>query len=665
MSDLETAVWPRARLGEAMARLAGPRRRVEATFEDFTYAGAARLLRRRQPFICLLDGPTGPSCLAVLGARSGRVRVLPPDLRVLSVPEAAVRGLLLGDLERPAAAAVDSLLAAAGVPSERRPRARAAVLDERLGEEIAGRACLLDLSPGAPFAGQVLRSRLPFQLPAFIGAHAAQYALWLLSWWVAGRAVLAGRPDAGQLMLWAALLLALVPFRLLATWLEGAIGVEAGRLLRRRLMRGALKLQPDEIKMEGAGHLLGRVMESEAVESLAVTGGLLTLIAVLELVAVAVVLLFASPLHALLLMVWACVMLYLAFAYLRQRRAWTRARLAMTHDLVESMIGHRTRLVQLPPELWHGGEEEALHGYLGLSRRLDRSYTLLSAVVPRGWLLIGLVGLAAAGRASLALVAVVVGGLLLGFQAFNRLGAGVSHLAGAVVAWTEISLLFNAAGRAESIKPGAGEEGPAAPSPLVRAEGLGYDYPGRQRPALDGCTFTIERGDRLLLEGPSGSGKSTLAAVLAGLRMPARGSLELEGVARSRVESERWRQRVVLSPQFHENHVFLGPMAFNLLFGKRWPPRPDDLDAAERLLRELGLGDLLARMPAGLQQMVGETGWRMSHGEQSLLFAARAVLQGADLLLLDESFGALDPERLGQALAVTRERAPTLLVIVQ
>jgi ATP-binding cassette, subfamily B, bacterial len=63
--------------------------------------------------------------------------------------------------------------------------------------------------------------------------------------------------------------------------------------------------------------------------------------------------------------------------------------------------------------------------------------------------------------------------------------------------------------------------------------------------------------------------------------------------------------------------------------------------------------------------MVGETGWRMSHGEQSLLFAARAVLQGADLLLLDESFGALDPERLGQALAVTRERAPTLLVIVQ
>jgi ATP-binding cassette, subfamily B, bacterial len=110
-----------------------------------------------------------------------------------------------------------------------------------------------------------------------------------------------------------------------------------------------------------------------------------------------------------------------------------------------------------------------------------------------------------------------------------------------------------------------------------------------------------------LFEAPGGTerpsrerSRSTLVAVLAGLGMPARGSLELEGVARSRVESDRWRQRVVLSPQFHENHVFLGPIAFNLLFGKRWPPRPDDLDAAERLLRELGLGDPLARMPAGL-----------------------------------------------------------------
>jgi ABC-type transport system involved in cytochrome bd biosynthesis fused ATPase/permease subunit len=109
--------------------------------------------------------------------------------------------------------------------------------------------------------------------------------------------------------------------------------------------------------------------------------------------------------------------------------------------------------------------------------------------------------------------------------------------------------------------------------------------------------------------------------------------------------------------------VLTGTFAFNLLMGRRWPARPDDLRLAEEICRELGLGDLLDRMPAGMQQMVGETGWRLSHGERSRLFMARALLQGADLVVLDESFAALDPQTLGHALRCVLKRAPTLLVI--
>jgi ABC-type transport system involved in cytochrome bd biosynthesis fused ATPase/permease subunit len=68
-------------------------------------------------------------------------------------------------------------------------------------------------------------------------------------------------------------------------------------------------------------------------------------------------------------------------------------------------------------------------------------------------------------------------------------------------------------------------------------------------------------------------------------------------------------------------------------------------------------------MPAGLQQMVGETGWQLSHGERSRLYIARALLQRADLLILDESFAALDPQTFEQTLAFVLERAPTVLVI--
>ena len=68
-------------------------------------------------------------------------------------------------------------------------------------------------------------------------------------------------------------------------------------------------------------------------------------------------------------------------------------------------------------------------------------------------------------------------------------------------------------------------------------------------------------------------------------------------------------------------------------------------------------------MPARLLQIVGDTGWRLSHGEQSRLYIARALLQGANVIVLDESFASLDPETLRQALRCVLVRATTLLVV--
>ena len=68
-------------------------------------------------------------------------------------------------------------------------------------------------------------------------------------------------------------------------------------------------------------------------------------------------------------------------------------------------------------------------------------------------------------------------------------------------------------------------------------------------------------------------------------------------------------------------------------------------------------------MPSGLDRMVGDGGWALSHGERSRLFIVRALLQNAELVILDEGFSALDPETLEQALACVLKRAPSLLVI--
>ena len=198
---------------------------------------------------------------------------------------------------------------------------------------------------------------------------------------------------------------------------------------------------------------------------------------------------------------------------------------------------------------------------------------------------------------------------------------------------------------------------------MLEAHNLAFRYQGRTDPVIFGCNLQIRAGDQLLLEGPSGGGKSTLASLLMGLRSPETGLLLMRGLDLATIGAQGWRRRVVAAPQFHENHVLTGSFAFNLLMGRRWPPQPGDLEEAEAVCRRLGLGDLLDRMPAGLMQMVGETGWQLSHGERSRLYIARALLQCADLIILDESFAALDPESLHKALSYVLEQAPTLLVI--
>jgi ATP-binding cassette subfamily B protein len=188
-------------------------------------------------------------------------------------------------------------------------------------------------------------------------------------------------------------------------------------------------------------------------------------------------------------------------------------------------------------------------------------------------------------------------------------------------------------------------------------------YDRAATPALRDLTLRLRAGQRVLLQGPSGSGKSTLASSLTGLLPIESGQILLGGLDMSALGGRKWRSLVATAPQFHENHLFSQPLAFNLLMGRAWPPSPEDLREAQQICEELGLGPLLLRMPSGLFTHVGETGWQLSHGERSRIFIARTLLQRAQVVLLDESFAALDPETLATTLRCVLRRVPTLFVI--
>ena len=179
---------------------------------------------------------------------------------------------------------------------------------------------------------------------------------------------------------------------------------------------------------------------------------------------------------------------------------------------------------------------------------------------------------------------------------------------------------------------------------------------------LHDVDLDLHPGDLAVLSGASGAGKSTLAAAIAGLLAAADGSVTLGTASPA---DPAWRSRVGFVPQHGDNHVLLAPVAFNLLMGRAWPPSERDLEDAAAMCEELGLGPLLARMPAGLGQVVGETGWRLSQGERARLCLGRALLADHDVLLLDEPLGALDPHTARTILDVVRRRARTLVVISQ
>jgi ATP-binding cassette subfamily B protein len=246
----------------------------------------------------------------------------------------------------------------------------------------------------------------------------------------------------------------------------------------------------------------------------------------------------------------------------------------------------------------------------------------------------------------------------------------LSYITGAAIAWNQVKPLFQAAKREEAA--GAVELGAInqyssrdhdRDGLLVELRDVVFRHEGRGDNVLQSCTMQIFDNDRILLEGPSGSGKSTLTSLLSGLRDPRSGLVTFRGLDRRAIGSRAWRGIVTAAPQFHENHIFSGTLAFNLLMGRCWPPRPVDYEEAETVCRELGLGDLLDRMPAGFLQMVGEAGWQLSLGERCRVFLARALLQKSDLVILDESFGALDPESLQQAMDCVRRRTKNLLVV--
>jgi len=167
---------------------------------------------------------------------------------------------------------------------------------------------------------------------------------------------------------------------------------------------------------------------------------------------------------------------------------------------------------------------------------------------------------------------------------------------------------------------------------------VSFSYPTNHRPSLTNINVMAEPGRMIALVGPSGSGKSTFINLVIGFLRPTSGSIKLDGVDMASLDLRSSRK--FLSVVAQDTILFDGTVYENITYGM---PEPT-AQAAEAALRAANAWDFVAKLPDGMDTIVGERGSRISGGQKQRLAIARAIIRDPRILVLDEATSALDSE---------------------
>jgi ATP-binding cassette subfamily B protein len=193
----------------------------------------------------------------------------------------------------------------------------------------------------------------------------------------------------------------------------------------------------------------------------------------------------------------------------------------------------------------------------------------------------------------------------------------------------------------------------------VEFKDVSFTYDGAELPALDHVSFRVEPGQTVALVGPSGGGKTTAASLIPRFWDVSAGTVEVGGVDVRQTDPHVLMDQVAFV--FQNDRLFKASVLDNVRAARPNASREE----AEAALAAAQCGDILARLPDGMDTMLGTEGTYLSGGEQQRVALARAILKDAPIVVLDEATAFADPENeaLIQKAFASLTRGRTVILI--